>query len=163
MEKSGKKWEKLEESGVRVLTGEFKNSLDEKGRIPVPAKIRNEIAGNLMVLTRGIDRCLWLFSPEEWKKISEKLIESTSVFQSKARMIQRRIIAPAQEVEIDKSGRVNISPPLREYAGLNKDCIILGIKTYIELWSEEEYQRYWDEKEPEFQEAAEELGKILSL
>ena len=146
-----------------MITGEFKNSLDEKGRISIPSRIRGEVPGNTLILTRGIDRCLWLFPPEEWRKISESLMESTSVFQSRARMIQRRIIAPAQEVEIDKSGRINISQTLREYAGLQKDCILLGIKNYIEVWGETEYRQYWEEKEEEFQEAAEELGKILTI
>ena len=163
MEKSGKKWVSRAKSGGLVITGEYHNAIDEKGRLLVPSRIRSEISGNTLVLTRGIDRCLWLFPLEEWRKISEGLMESTSVFQSKARMIQRRIIAPAQEVEIDKAGRINVSPSLREYAGLEKDCVILGIKRYIELWSEKEYQEYWDDKEKEFQEAAEELGKNLPI
>ena len=163
MEKSGKKWGDLEESGGTVITGEYHNSLDEKGRILIPSRIRNEIAGNTLVLTRGIDRCLWLFPIDEWTKISQGLMESTSLFQSKARMIQRRIIAPAQEMEIDKAGRINISPALREYAGLEKDCIILGIENYLELGSESEYRLYLEETEPDFQAAAEELGDLIKF
>jgi MraZ protein len=90
-------------------------------------------------------------------------MESTSVFQSKARLIQRRIIAPAQESEIDRSGRINIPQLLREYAGLQKECVILGIKNYIEIWDDEEYRRYWDDNEAEFQEAAEQLGSIVGV
>ena len=146
-----------------MITGEFHNSLDEKGRILIPSRIRNEIAGNTLILTRGIDRCLWLFPIDEWTKISQGLMESTSLFQSKARMIQRRIIAPAQEMEIDKAGRINISPALREYAGLEKDCIILGIENYLELWSESEYRLYLEETEPDFQAAAEELGDLIKF
>ena len=146
-----------------MITGEYHNSLDEKGRILIPSRIRNEIAGNTLVLTRGIDRCLWLFPIDEWTKISQGLMESTSLFQSKARMIQRRIIAPAQEMEIDKAGRINISPALREYAGLEKDCIILGIENYLELWSESEYRLYLEETEPDFQAAAEELGDLIKF
>ena len=121
-----------------MLTGEYKNSLDEKGRVLIPSRMRSEITGNVLILTRGVDKCLWLFPPEEWKKISENLMESTSVFQSKARLIQRRIIAPAQESDIDRSGRINIPQLLREYAGLQKECVILGIKNYIEIWDDEE-------------------------
>jgi len=146
-----------------VVTGEYKNALDEKGRILIPAKIRAEITGNTLVLTRGIDKCLWLFPTEQWRKISNQLMESTSVFQSKARLIQRRIIAPAQEIEIDKAGRINIAPTLREYAALTKECIIHGIGTHIEIWSEEIYQQYWAEKEDELQEASEGLGKAFAF
>ena len=116
-----------------------------------------------MVLTQSVDKCLWLFTPEEWSRISTNLMDSTSLFQSRARMLRRRIISPAQSVEVDKAGRINISASLREYAGLKKECIIIGIESYVELWDETEYRDYWDENEPSFQEAAEELGKIISI
>jgi MraZ protein len=146
-----------------VITGEYRNSLDEKGRLLIPARIRSEITGNVLILTRGVDKCLWLFAPEEWRRVSESIVGNTSLFHARARLIQRRIIAPAQEAEIDKAGRINIPATLREYAELGKEAVILGIKNYIEIWDEEEYQRYWDEKESEFQEAAEELGNIISF
>lgn len=146
-----------------MIAGEFHNSVDEKGRLLLPAKLRSGVAGNLIVITQGVDKCLWLFPPEEWNRISENLMASTSLFQSRARLIQRRIIAPAQEVEIDKAGRINIAPTLREYAGLAKEAVILGIKSYIEVWDESTYRDYWTDKEAEFQEAAEELGKIVAV
>lgn len=128
----------------------------------VPAKMRTGITGNVMVLTRGVDKCLWLFPTEEWNRVSENVMASTSIFQQKARLIQRRIIAPAQEVDIDKSGRIKIPPTLIEYGGLVKECIILGMLKYIEIWDDNLYQAYWDDNESEFQDAAEELGgKIM--
>ncbi len=145
-----------------MVTGEYKNSLDEKGRILIPAKIRNAIAGSELILTRGVDKCLWLFTPDEWDRISSLLMGSTSIFKSKTRLMQRRIVAPAQECEIDKAGRINIPPSLRESAGLRKDAIILGIENYIEIWDETAYNVYLDESEEEFLAAAEELGDILS-
>ena len=146
-----------------MITGEYKASLDDKGRILVPSRVRAEIDEGSIVLTRGIDRCLWLFPPAEWQRIAGKLMDSTSIFQSRARMIQRRIIAPAQEAEFDKAGRINISPSLREYAGLQKECVILGIDSFLEIWDEGEYRAYWDQNESEFQQAAEELGKIIAV
>ncbi len=146
-----------------MITGEYRNTLDEKGRLLIPSRIRTEIPGNIVIITQGVDKCLWLFPPEEWKRISDNLMTSTSIFQSRARLIQRRIVAPAQETEIDKSGRINISPTLREYAGLTKDAVILGIKSYIEVWDEVVYREWWAGKESEFQEAAEELGKVITL
>ena len=143
--------------------GEFRCSLDEKGRLLLPAKLRMEIAGSLIVLTRGVEKCLWLFSPDEWKIFSENLIGSTSLFQEKSRLIQRRMIAPAQETDFDRAGRIVVPPTLRAYAGLTKECIILGLKKYIEVWDESHYLSYLDENEAKFKEAAEELGGRLAL
>jgi MraZ protein len=146
-----------------MITGEFRCSLDEKGRLLIPARMRTEVAGNVIILTRGVENCLWLFPPEEWKTFSENLIGSTSLFQEKARLIQRRMIAPAQETEIDKAGRIVIPQTLREYADLKKDCLILGLKKYMEIWSEIAYQEYLAENEAKFKEAAEELGGRITL
>ena len=146
-----------------MITGEFRCSLDEKGRLLIPARIRAEVAGYVVILTRGVENCLWLFPPEEWKTFSENLIGSTSLFQEKARLIQRRMIAPAQETEIDKAGRIVIPQTLRDYAALQKECLILGLKKYIEIWSETAYQAYLEENEAKFKEAAEELGSRITL
>jgi MraZ protein len=146
-----------------MLTGEYHNTLDEKGRLMIPAKLRAEIAGNELVLTRGVDRCLWLFPPGEWQRISDNLMSATSPFHARARLIQRRIVAPAQAVEIDKTGRISIPLSLREDSGLKKEVVLLGIKKYIEIWDEEEYQAYWKDNENAFQKAAEELGELVSF
>jgi MraZ protein len=146
-----------------MITGEFRCSLDEKGRLMIPARMRTEVAGNIVILTRGVENCLWLFPPEEWKSFSEKLIGSTSLFQEESRLIQRRMIAPAQETEIDKAGRIVIPQTLREYSDLKKDCIILGLKKYMEIWSEASYQTYLDANEAKFKEAAEKLGGRITL
>jgi len=145
-----------------MITGEYRYSLDEKGRLMIPARVRSEIAGNVLVLTRGIDRCLWLFPPEQWKSKSEQLLSSTSLFHEKDRLIHRRIIAPAQEVEIDRSGRIVVPPTLREYGGLAKDCIVLGMLTHLEIWDEPAYRQYWEASEGRFLEAAEEIGDRLT-
>jgi MraZ protein len=146
-----------------MITGQFRNALDDKGRILFPSRLRSEVPGNTLVITSGIDRCLWVFPPEEWKLLSDKLMETTSPFSRRARLLQRRIIAPAQEVELDKTGRILIPPSLKETAGLKKECILHGIKRYIEIWDVDEYSAYLDEHEDEFQEAAEELGGSVSF
>lgn len=144
-----------------MITGEYRYSLDEKGRLMIPARVRSEIAGSMLVLTRGIDRCLWLFPPEQWKSKSEQLLSSTSLFHEKDRLIHRRIVAPAQEVEIDRSGRIVVPLTLREYGGLVKDCIVLGMLTHLEVWDEPTYRQYWEASEGRFLEAAEEIGDRL--
>jgi MraZ protein len=141
-----------------MLTGEFKYSLDDKGRLMIPARMRSAIVGNVLIVTRGVEKCIWLFSPEEWKRISQDMLLSSSLFHEKARLIQRRILAPAQEIEIDKSGRISIPQTLREYANLKKECIILGMLKYMEIWDEENYLEFWNENESKFRDAAEELG-----
>ncbi|KGE73506.1 division/cell wall cluster transcriptional repressor MraZ [Spirochaeta lutea] len=146
-----------------MLTGEYRVSLDDKGRLIIPSRLRSAIPGDSLVLTRGVDRCLWLFPMEDWRALSSSLMEAASPFQKKARLLQRRIIAPAQEMDLDKLGRVNIPGTLQEAAGLQKDCVILGIEKYLEIWDLDEYQRYYAETEEEFQEAAEELGGLVSF
>ena len=146
-----------------MITGEFRCSLDEKGRLLIPARMRTEVLGNVVILTRGVENCLWLFPPEEWKTFSENLIGSTSMLQEQSRLIQRRMIAPAQETEIDKAGRIVVPQTLREYADLKKECLVLGLKKYMEVWSETAYQAYLDENEAKFKEAAEELGGRVTL
>lgn len=146
-----------------MITGEYRNNLDEKGRMLVPSRVRSLIAGNKLVLTRGIDKCLWVYTPEEWKRISSMILDSSSVFKSKTRLLQRRIIAPAQECEIDKSGRINIPPTLRDSAGLTKEVVLLAMEKYMEIWDAEEYNSYLNESEEDFLAAAEDLGDLLDI
>ena len=144
-----------------MLTGEYRNTLDEKGRILFPAKLRSDLTGNVLIVTQSLDRCLWLFLPEEWKIVSSKLMDSASPFNEKNRLVLRRFIAPAQEVEFDRSGRLSIPQSLREYASLSKECILLGVNKYIELWDAESYKTYLQQSEASFRDAAEELGTIV--
>jgi len=146
-----------------LITGEYKVTLDDKGRIILPARVRSHFDDSSLVLTQGVDSCLWIFSPDEWDRVTIDVMESTSRFQASARLLQRRIIAPAQETEMDKTGRITISQPLREYATLKKECVILGIASYLEIWDEDRYRTYCQDNEDEFQRAAEELGKVLSV
>ncbi|MBN2509653.1 MAG: division/cell wall cluster transcriptional repressor MraZ [Spirochaetales bacterium] len=146
-----------------MLTGEYRNSLDEKGRLLIPARLRAQVEGSTLVVTRGVESCLWAFMPEQWATIASRLSDSTSLFQKRARILKRRIIAPAQELEIDKAGRINLPATLREYGSLDKDVVLLGLEDYIEIWDEGLYRNDMDENEDEFLSAAEELGKILSL
>ena len=146
-----------------MITGEYRNNLDEKGRMLVPSRVRNLIPGNQLVLTRGIDKCVWVYTPDEWKRIATQMLDSSSVFKSKTRLLQRRIIAPAQECEIDKSGRINIPPSLRDSAGLSKEVVLLAMEKYMEIWDVSEYDNYLNESEEDFLAAAEDLGDLLNI
>lgn len=149
---------------MNLLTGEYKNTLDDKGRFLFPAKLRSALSSNVLIVTQAIvDRCLWLFTPEEWEKISSKVMDNASPFSAKNRLIMRSFISPAQEVEFDKAGRLSIPQSLREYASLSKDCIVLGVNKYLELWDSSSYNAYLSENEANLLEASEELNSISFL
>lgn len=149
---------------MNLLTGEYKNTLDDKGRFLFPAKFRSALSSNVLIVTQAIvDRCLWLFTPEEWEKISSKVMDNASPFSAKNRLIMRSFISPAQEVEFDKAGRLSIPQSLREYASLSKDCIVLGVNKYLELWDSSSYNAYLSENEANLLEASEELNSISFL
>lgn len=146
-----------------MLTGEFRAAIDDKGRVLIPARLRSEVAEPNLVVTRGIENCLWVFPVEEWKRIADSLMRAASPFQAKARLLQRRIIAPAQEIELDKLGRLNLPGSLVESAALKKECVILGLMKYMEIWDVEAYDAYIDSTQDEFKDAAEELGGLVSF
>jgi len=145
---------------MNLLTGEYNNTIDDKGRVSFPAKLGAELNQDVLIATRGLDRCLWLFTSEEWELLKNKLMSSASLFNEKNRMVLRRFVAPAQEVKFDKNGRISIPQSLREYAGLTKEVTILGVDKYIELWDSKAYNEYLAASEESFRDAAEELSNI---
>ena len=145
-----------------MLIGEFRNTLDEKGRILFPAKLRSALVEqNELMVTQGLDHGLMLFTTEEWKNLNEKIVGSVSLFNDQKRLVMRRFIAPAQKIEFDKTGRLSIPQSLREYAGLSGECVILGINKYMELWDSGAYKQYLEATESSFQQAAESMSNIL--
>ncbi len=165
LDKIGDKWEivgKSGECGMNLLCGEYNNTLDDKGRIQFPAKLRTVLQQDSLVVTRGLDNCLMLFTVDEWTSLNEKIMGSASLFDEKKRMVLRRFISPAQEITFDKSGRLSIPQSLRDFAGLKGECTILGINRYMELWDSERYGKYLDDTEESFiQAASESMGDIL--
>lgn len=144
-------------------TGEFHIALDDKGRLLIPSRVRSELCGNSVIVTRAIDRCLWIFTPDEWREFSSKLMSASSPFSRRGRLLQRRIVAPAQEVGLDKTGRLNIPRSLQDSADLGRECTLLVMERYMEVWDAQAYQAYEAESEAELQEAAEELGGLVSF
>lgn len=135
--------------------GEFHHTIDEKGRIIIPAKFRNEL-GSELVVTRGLDKCLFLYSKDEWDKLSNKL--STLPFTKQdARNFNRFFLSGATTSEFDKQGRINITSPLISYAGLNKECVIIGVNERLEIWDEEKYNEFLSNNEDDFSKIAENL------
>lgn len=120
-----------------MLIGEYEHSLDAKGRLIMPAKLRDDI-GEVFILTKGLDGCLFAFSKGEWEKFEQKL-SALPVSDKNARAFTRFFFAGAIECEIDKQGRFLISSNLREFASLTKDVIIIGLNSRIEIWSKEKW------------------------
>ena len=150
----------LGESG-EMFGGEFSVTLDDTSRIALPRRMRDALETDKIVLTKGLDKCLWLYTTDEWKKLADKLVEDTILFDNGERRIRRGIYGPNQEIDIDKQGRILIPPTLRIYAGLNKDCIVLGQHNYIEIWSEGRYQAYLEASEEEFNAACKKLAERM--
>lgn len=145
---------------MNLLTGEYNNTIDDKGRVSFPAKLRTAVNQNVLMVTKGLDRCLWLFTSEEWESFSSKVMGNASMMKGRDMQVVRHFIAPAQPVEFDKNGRLSIPQSLREYAGLSKDCTILGIAKYVELWDSKAYSDYQVNSEDSFRDAAEGFNDI---
>lgn len=123
-----------------MLMGEYRHNIDDKGRLIIPARLREEL-GNNCIITRGLDGCLFIYPNLEWQKIVAKL--NTLPFTKKdARNFTRFFLSGAQESEFDKQGRINITSPLVAYADLSKECVIIGVNDRIEIWSGENWNEF---------------------
>lgn len=138
-----------------MFMGEYKHNLDTKGRMIVPAKFREEL-GEVFVVTRGLDKCLFAYPMNEWKVIEEKL-KKLPLTKKDARAFTRFFFSGAIECEVDKQGRINIPPTLRTYAELEKECTVIGVSERIEIWASEKWEEYVEESEESFSEIAENL------
>ena len=145
---------------MNLLTGEYNNTLDEKGRISFPVKLRSAVNTDALMVTKGLDACLWLFTLEDFEAFRDKLTGNASMMKKKNLQVVRHFVASAQQVEFDKSGRLSIPQTLREYAHLERDCTIPWISNFGELWDTATYGEYQKANEESFREAAEEFNDI---
>ncbi len=121
-----------------MFMGEYEHSIDNKGRVIIPAKFREQL-GDTFVLTKGLDGCLFIYTNEDWAAFAEKL-KNTSFGSEKSRKLQRYFMAGAVQVEADKQGRILIPGKLRDLAGLTKDVSLLGVGNRIEIWNTETWE-----------------------
>lgn len=127
-----------------MFRGIFHNSVDEKGRMSIPARFREQIRESHetpLVLTLGFDQCLFLYPMDEWKKIETKLA-SLDTLNAEVRQFVRTILKATDEVEVDTQGRIVVSPVLRKEAGIGKSVVIVGMLHRIEIWDKEKYDTY---------------------
>jgi MraZ protein len=123
-----------------MLIGEYEHSLDVKGRLIMPAKLREDIGDNF-IITKGLDGCLFGSSLSEWTQFEEKL-KSLPLTNKSARDFVRFFLSGAVNVEIDKQGRFLVASNLREYASMDKEVVIIGVGTRIEFWSKDKWKKY---------------------
>lgn len=141
-----------------MFMGEYHHSIDEKGRIIIPSKFRDNL-GEKFIVTRGLENCLFLYPEHSWNKIVDKL--STLPFTKKdARNFSRFFLSGATVVEFDKQGRINIATPLISYANLKKECVVVGVGDRLEIWSENDWNSFFDSNKDSMSEIAENLFSV---
>lgn len=135
--------------------GEYQHNIDTKGRIIVPSKFRDDL-GEQFVVTRGLDQCLFAYPMSEWRQLEEKL-KKLPLTKKDARAFTRFFFSGAVECELDKQGRINIPAPLRKYAGIEKECAVIGVSNRVEFWAEDKWNEFVDVSEESFAEIAENM------
>ena len=140
---------------MTMLMGEFRHNIDDKGRLILPAKFR-EALGDEFVITRGLDECLFVYSKKEWDKIMVHF-QGLPFTKKDARNFMRFFLSGATAAMFDKQGRINITSPLITYANLQKECVVVGVGDRLEIWSSENWNKFYDSHEEEMSDIAENL------
>lgn len=145
----GEKW------GIFMFMGEYHHSLDDKKRLIIPSKFRDDL-GESFIITRGIENCLFVYPKDNWEKIVNKL-ESLPFTKKDARTFTRFFLSGATVAEFDKQGRINITSPLISYANIIKECVIIGTGDRLEIWSNELWNSFFDSAKDNMSDIAENL------
>jgi MraZ protein len=155
MEPSGKKWGKFR----KMLIGEYTHTIDDKNRISMPAKFRS-LMGKKIVITPGLDQCLFAFTAKEWERIAVKLSENASMLSSDMRSFTRYMFGGASEVEVDNIGRILVPDFLRERANLKSKVVLIGVQNRLEIWNEKSWTDYKKQVEKQADGLAEKLSGL---
>ena len=145
----------LPDGGEHMFTGEYHHTLDGKGRVIIPSRLREGL-GDRFVVTRGLDHCLFVYPNSEWVRLEQKL-KQLPFTKRDSRAFTRLFFSGAMEVEADKQGRILIPQNLREYAGIEKDVMFVGVSNRVEIWSEPAWREYFGEADQNYEELAEKL------
>ena len=143
---------------VIMFMGENSHTIDAKGRIIVPAKFRESLGDNIVV-TKGLDNCLFVYTSEDWRKFEEKL-RTLPLTNKDARKFTRFFLAGAAEMEIDKQGRILIPSVLREFAALEKDVVLVGVGSRIEIWDKARWNESISIYDDDMEEVAENMESL---
>ena len=137
-----------------MLMGEYHHSIDDKGRLTIPSKVRDELGTNFIV-TRGLDGCLYIYSESEWQNVIAKYKELPNI--KDARNFMRFFLSGAINGEFDKQGRVKLSLPLIKYKKIKKECVIIGVNDHLEVWDKESWDTLLEANVDDFTEIADKL------
>jgi len=148
----------IHQGGEQMFIGEYQHTLDPKNRVIMPSKFREKL-GDSFVMTKGLDNCLFIYSSEEWSRVEEKL-KSLPMTNKDARAFVRFFFAGACECELDKQGRVLMPGHLKEYAKIDKDLVIIGVSTRIEIWSKEEWDKFNSNANISYEDVAEKMSQL---
>ena len=138
-----------------MFMGEYHHSIDDKGRLIIPAKFRKEL-GDSFIITRGIENCLFVYPNKRWESIVHKL-ESLPFTKKDARNFTRFFLSGATVAEFDKQGRINITSPLINYAGIEKDCVVIGTGDRLEIWAQNAWEMFFNSASINMSDIAENL------
>lgn len=141
-----------------MFIGEYQHTIDEKGRLAIPAKFRAQLSKGAVV-TKGLDDCLFLYTLEEWEKLADKLAK-LPISKSNTRAFSRLMLAGAMDVQIDKQGRIVLPEYLRGYGHLKKNVVVAGLYNRLEVWDQEKWERYKQGTEKSSSDIAEALGEL---
>ncbi len=142
-----------------MFLGEYHRTIDNKGRIFVPSKFREDLIGGI-IISKGFDeRCLFLFSKDGWKRLQDKIL-ATPVTKKNTRKFSRWFFSSASEESMDQQGRTRVPQNLIEYAGLKKDIVLVGVSDRAEIWSKEKWDDYYKQADLEFTEDDDTFEKL---
>lgn len=137
-----------------MFMGEYHHNIDDKGRLTIPSKLRDQLGSNFIV-TRGLDKCLFVYTEKDWMEVIDKYKELPNT--KDARNFMRFFLSGATQNEFDKQGRINIANTLIKYANLNKDCVIIGVNERLEIWDKEAWENFVADNEESFSDIADKL------
>ena len=141
-----------------MLIGEYKHTLDPKKRLSVPSKWREDL-GKTLIVTRGLDNCLFVYPQAQWQRITEK-VSQLPLGQADTRSFNRFFLSGAVEVEVDSVGRILVPDFLKDFAGLDSKVVLAGIYDRVEIWAENKWEEYKSRIEGQADQLAEKLGEI---
>jgi MraZ protein len=144
-----------------MLLGEFEHTIDDKNRLTLPARFREALGGGVVV-TRGLDTCLQVYTPDEWQLVVDRQLGQLDPLSREAREMERYFYSAAVEADVDKQGRVMIPAPLMSYAKLARDVVVAGVRNRLEIWDREAWRKQRDEFEGSAEHVAERLARQRS-
>lgn len=144
-----------------MFRGRFEHGIDGKGRLAIPSKFRETLSHDFdeRLIITNFDGCLWAYPAAEWKKVEDK-VGALPQFKDEVKAIQRVFISAAVECPIDKSGRILIPATLREYAGIQKDVVLVGMTNRIEIWSKEKWARAFEDSQKDLEKMGDKLADL---